>query len=121
MNFSQQRSTTATSSTATVTSENNRSSPRARCGGLNSPSQTETHRSSPKVVETKHISDEATACSSSAGCSWNEMPNTAQGAHGFPIFETASFLNHLSPQLFGSFVSNNLSFYINYLSNLYGH
>ncbi|XP_021924157.1 OTU domain-containing protein 5 [Zootermopsis nevadensis] len=97
-NKNMQRSTTATSSTATVTSDSNRSSPRTRVGGVNSPSHPESHRNSPKVVDTKRFSDDATACSSSAGCSWDEMPNSRQG---FDILETASFLNHFSPELFG--------------------
>jgi hypothetical protein len=98
--FSQQRSTTATSSTATVTSDNNRASPRTRIAGLNSPSHPESHRNSPKVVDNQHFADDATACSSSAGCSWDEMPNSG---NGFDILETASFLNHFSPKLFGTF------------------
>lgn len=97
----QQRATTATSSTATVTSDNNRASPRTRVAGLNSPSHPESHRNSPKVVDAKHFADDATACSSSAGCSWNEMPNSRQG---FDILETASFLNHFSPELFGKHI-----------------
>lgn len=97
----QQRSTTATSSTATVTSDNNRASPRTRIAGLNSPTQPESHRNSPKVVDTQHFADDAIACSSSAGCSWDEMPNSRQG---FDILETASFLNHFSPELFGKYI-----------------
>jgi hypothetical protein len=98
--FWQQRTTTATSSTATVTSDNNRASPRTRVAALNSPSRPESHRNSPKVVDTQRFADDATACSSSAGCSWDEMPNSTQG---FDILETASFLNHFSPKLFGKF------------------
>jgi len=97
-NKNMQRSTTATSSTATDTSDSNRSSPRTRVGGLSSPSHPESHRNSPKVVDTQHFSDDATASSSSAGCSWDGMPDSRQG---FNILETASFLNHLSPELFG--------------------
>jgi hypothetical protein len=52
-------------------------------------------------VDTQHFADDATACSSSAGCSWDEMPNSRQG---FDILETASFLNHLSPELFGKYL-----------------
>jgi len=96
-NKNMQRSTTATSSTATVTSDNNRSSPRTRVGGLNSPSHPESHRNSPKVVDSQRITDDATACSSSAGCSWDEMSNSGQG---FNILETASFLDHFTPKLF---------------------
>jgi hypothetical protein len=49
-------------------------------------------------VDTQHFTDDATACSSSAGCSWDEMSNSGQG---FNILETASFLNHFTPKLFG--------------------
>jgi len=49
-------------------------------------------------VDSQHFADEAIACSSSAGCSWDEMSNSGQG---FNILETASFLDHFTPKLFG--------------------
>jgi hypothetical protein len=49
-------------------------------------------------VDSQRFTGDATACSSSAGCSWNEMSNSGQG---FNILETASFLDRFNPKLFG--------------------
>jgi hypothetical protein len=51
-------------------------------------------------VDSQRFTDDATACSSSAGCSWDEMSNSGQG---FNILETASFLDHLTPKLYGEY------------------
>ena len=49
-------------------------------------------------MDSQRFTDDATACSSSAGCSWDEMSNSGQG---FNILETASFLDRFTPKLFG--------------------
>ncbi|XP_066995460.1 OTU domain-containing protein 5-A [Anabrus simplex] len=92
------RSPSETSSSATVTSAEIRS-PRNRIPGSGPPSPTDLHHS-PKHVDSDCYGESLEACSqsssSSPGCSGNK--NQCQG---FELLETASFINRLSPQMFG--------------------
>lgn len=85
-------------SSATVTSSESRSSPRGRFPGHGSPPCSELTRNSPKTTDT-HL-DTAAASSSENNNACGDHKRTSH-YQGFQLLETASFMNHLSPELFG--------------------